>query len=87
MRKQREFPFENARRVTAAEVDAARKAIEAKTGVKQPKRGRPPKGEAEFQAISIRIHPDALAWAKREGRRRKVGYQTIINEVLLKSAG
>jgi len=25
-----------------------------------------------------------LAWARKEGKRRRVGYQTIINEVLLK---
>jgi hypothetical protein len=28
-----------------------------------------------------------IAWARREARRRKVGYQTIINEVLLEKAG
>ncbi len=47
MKKPREFPFENARRVTRAETEAARKAIELKLGKKRPKRGRPPKGEAK----------------------------------------
>ena len=86
MKKVNEFPFEKARRVTAAETEMARKAIEAATGVKRPKRGRPPKGEEKFQPISIRLHPDALAWARAEGRRRKIGYQTVINEVLLKAS-
>jgi uncharacterized protein (DUF4415 family) len=85
MKKENEFPFEKARRVTAAETEMARKAIEAATGVKRPKRGRPPKGEEKFQPISIRLHPDVLAWARAEGRRRKIGYQTVINEVLLKA--
>jgi hypothetical protein len=47
MKKRNEFPFEKARRVTAAETEAARKAIEAATGVKRPSRGRPPKAEAK----------------------------------------
>jgi uncharacterized protein (DUF4415 family) len=85
MKKQKEFPFEKARRVSAPEVEAARKGIEAKLGVKRPKRGRPPKGEEKYQPISIRLHPGVLAWARAQARRRKVGYQTIINEVLLKA--
>ena len=40
--------------------------------------------EAErYRATSIRLHPKELAWARREARRRKVGYQTVINEALL----
>jgi predicted DNA binding CopG/RHH family protein len=27
-----------------------------------------------------------LAWAKKEAKKRGVGYQTIINEILLKKA-
>jgi len=86
MKKPKEFPFENARRATPAETEAGRKAIEKKTGVKRPRRGRPPKGEEKFQPISIRLHPEVLSWAKAEARRRKVGYQTIINEALLKAS-
>jgi len=87
MKKPKEFPFESARRVTAAETEAARKGIELKLGVKRPRRGRPPKGEEKYQPISIRLHPDVLSWARAEARRRKVGYQTVINEALLKATG
>ena len=86
MKKIKQFPFESARRVSSQEVRAAKKAIEEKLGVKRPARGRPPKGEAKFQPVSIRLHPKAIEWAKREAKKRGVGYQTIINEVLLKKA-
>lgn len=87
MAKAKEFPFKSARRVTDSEVKAARQAIEGKLGEKRPSRGRPPKGEEEkYSPVSIRLHPKVLQWAKREAKRRGVGYQTIINEVLLKKA-
>jgi len=86
MKKVKEFPFELARRITPEEVRVFKKAIEDKLGVKRPDRGRPPKKEDKFQPVSIRLHPKALAWAKKEAKRRGVGYQTIINEVLLKKA-
>nr|WP_253715866.1 BrnA antitoxin family protein [Bdellovibrio bacteriovorus] len=64
-----------------------RKAIEERTGKKRPHRGRPAKSENEkFVPISIKLHPQVLAWAKREAKKRGVGYQTIINETLLKKA-
>jgi hypothetical protein len=88
MNSSRNFPFDRARRVTGGEVESARAAIEARTGVRRPARGRPPKPETEkYRATSIRLHPKAIAWARREARRRKVGYQTIINQVLLEKAG
>ena len=84
MKREESFPFERARRVTAGEVEMARQALEARTGVARPARGRPPKPVAErYRATSIRLHPKVLAWARREARRRKVGYQTVINEALL----
>jgi len=87
MKKQKEFPFEKARRITSQEVDSFKKGIEEKLGAKRPSRGRPPKSaEGKFAPISIRLHPLALAWAKKEAVRRGVGYQTIINEVLMKKA-
>ena len=87
MKKQKEFPFEKARRITIEEVSAFKKGIEEKLGEKRPNRGRPPKNaDAKFEPISIRLHPLALAWAKREAKKRGVGYQTIINEILLKKA-
>ena len=87
MKKSREFPFDRARRVTAKEVAAARKAIAAKLGQKRRLRGRPPKGAEKYKPVSIRLHPKIVAWARREAKRRAVGYQTVINEVLLKAAG
>lgn len=87
MKKPKEFPFERARRVTPKEVSAARKAIEANLGKPRPSRGRPPKGAEKYAPVSIRLHPRVVAWAKREAKRRRVGYQTVINEVLIKAAG
>jgi hypothetical protein len=29
------------------------------------------------------LHPLVVAWAKREAKKRGVGYQTVINDVLL----
>jgi uncharacterized protein (DUF4415 family) len=85
MSRTKGFPFEAARRITAKEVEAARRAIEEKLGKPRPRRGRPPKGSAKYRAVSIRLNPQVLAWAKKEAKRRHVGYQTIINEVLLKA--
>ena len=88
MKNTKEFPFKKARRVSQRELAAARKAIEQKTGVPRQTRGRPPKTEAEkYLPTTIRLHPKVLAWARREAKKRRVGYQTIINEVLLKRAG
>jgi uncharacterized protein (DUF4415 family) len=84
MKNSKQFPFEKARRISKRELTAARKAIEAKTGVPRPPRGRPPKSERDrYQPMSIRLHPKVMAWARREARKRGVGYQTIINEALL----
>ena len=87
MKKASEFPFDQARRVTAAEVESARRALVKKLGTDRPRRGRPPKGDDKYQPVSIRLHPRVLAWAKHEAKRRRMGYQTIINEALLAAAG
>lgn len=56
----------------------------------KPRRKRPgpaPKPvEEKYCTISIRLHPATMAWAKKEAKRRGIGYQTIINETLLKEA-
>jgi len=44
--------------------------------------GRPPLGEEPRQLIAIRVDPRVLAQFRKEARRRRVGYQTLINEVL-----
>jgi uncharacterized protein (DUF4415 family) len=86
MKKAKSFPFESARRITPAETKAARKAIEGYLDVKRPRRGRPPKSQDKLQPVSIRLHPKALEWVRKEAKRRGVDYQTIINDVLLKKA-
>jgi uncharacterized protein (DUF4415 family) len=53
-------------------------------GIKLRKRGRPAKSEDEkYELISLRLHPKVLAWAREEAQKRGIGYQTIINEILL----
>ena len=48
--------------------------------------GRPPLGASTKQLIAIRLDPDVLVWAKREAKRRSIGYQSLINEVLVARA-
>ena len=82
-----EFDFSRARRITPEEHAMFHKAVEQKLGIKLPPRGRPPKlAHERHRPVSIRLHPKALAWAKREAHRRGVGYQTVINEALLNLA-
>jgi len=84
MKKESEFPFERARRVTPEESQQFREAISEQFGMKLRKRGRLAKNEEEkYELISVRLHPKVLAWAKKEAQKRGVGYQTVINEVLL----
>lgn len=87
MRRSKEFPFERARRITAQEMRLHRKAIANKLGAKRVVRGRPPKHVAEkYHAIAIRLHPKILKWAKGEAKKQGLGYQTVINRLLLKYA-
>ncbi len=87
MKNLKNFPFEKSRRISAKEVEAGRKAIEERTGKKREVRGRPAKSEEEkYIPTSIRLHPKVLEWAKREAKKKGVGYQTIINEFLLTKA-
>jgi uncharacterized protein (DUF4415 family) len=44
--------------------------------------GRPPLGDQPRQLIAIRVDPGVLDQFRKEARRRRVGYQTLINEVL-----
>lgn len=44
--------------------------------------GRPPLGDEPRRLIAIRVDPSVLESFRREARRRRVGYQTLINEVL-----
>jgi uncharacterized protein (DUF4415 family) len=86
MKNSNEFPFHKARRLTPGEVEKNRRAIEHYTG--KPRRpGRPAKEPHElYFPVSIRLNPKALEWAKRIGRQKGIGYQTVINEALLSVA-
>jgi uncharacterized protein (DUF4415 family) len=44
--------------------------------------GRPPLGKEPRQLIAIRVDPGVLESLREEARRRRVGYQTLINDVL-----
>ena len=72
----------NARR-TARKIDysdipeASREQLKAMRRV-----GRPPIGDEPRRLIAIRVDPSVLESFRKEARRRHVGYQTLINEVL-----
>jgi len=44
--------------------------------------GRPPLGAAARRLIAIRIDPHVLGAVRQEAKRRGLGYQSLINEVL-----
>jgi len=80
--------FRKARHVTTEEVEEGRKAIEAKLGVQRPRRvGRPSKyPDARLRDIHIKLHPSIVGWAKREAKKRHIGYQSFLNDFLLNHA-
>jgi uncharacterized protein (DUF4415 family) len=49
--------------------------------------GRPLIGDEPRQLIAIRVDTAVLGALRKEARRRRVGYQTLINEVLARHAG
>ncbi len=66
-------------------IESFRRAIQKKIGLRQKSRGRPPKKmDEKYQAISIRLHPRVLEWAKKEAKKTGLKYQTVINKTLLK---
>ena len=84
MKNIKNFPFEKSRRITLRETISARKAIAKKTGKIRKSRCRPPvKKSDKYVAISIRLHPKILNWAKQKAKKQKVGYQTVINQSLI----
>lgn len=48
--------------------------------------GRPPLGHEPRRLIAIRVDARVLESFRKEARRRHVGYQTLINEVLAEHA-
>jgi uncharacterized DUF497 family protein/uncharacterized protein (DUF4415 family) len=72
----------NARR-TARKIDYSDIPESSREQLKAMRRvGRPPLGDEPRQLIAIRVDPGVLDQFRREARRRRVGYQTLINEVL-----
>lgn len=49
--------------------------------------GRPPLGIQARQLIAIRLDPQVLEELRSEAKRRRVGYQTLINDVLARHTG
>jgi uncharacterized protein (DUF4415 family) len=81
------FDFSRARRVTPEEHVKYKKAVERKLGIKLGPRGRPAKrADEKYRPVYMRLHPKALAWAKQEAKRQGIGYQSVINQVLLRLA-
>ncbi len=77
--------WSKARRAKPAETKIYRKAIEAKLGVKR--RGRPTKPAGQkLQSLTLRLDPRVIAWAKRQAKRQHIGYQTLLNQTLLRIA-
>jgi uncharacterized protein (DUF4415 family) len=83
MAKIRQFDFSKARRITAAERKMYRRAYKNTFGEEMPRRGRPPHGPRKYKDVHIKIHPLALKWVKSRAKKRGIGYQTVINEILL----
>jgi uncharacterized protein (DUF4415 family) len=44
--------------------------------------GRPPLGSEPRRLIAIRIDPKVLDAVRREAKRRRLGYQSLINDLL-----
>jgi hypothetical protein len=80
--------FKRARRALPGEAEMFRKAIEQKLGFPRPPRvGRPTKyASGKLQGVYIRLHPQVIAWAKREAKKRHVGYHTFLSDWLMRKA-
>ena len=49
--------------------------------------GRPPLGATARRLIAIRIDPQVLDAVRREAKRRGLGYQSLINDLLVRQVG
>ena len=87
MKKERKFPVMRIFRPRPRLISATRRvtpeSIEFSTGRFKVSIGRPRKNFGKYQPVTIRLHPYVLEWAKAEGKKRGVGYQTLINQTLL----
>jgi uncharacterized protein (DUF4415 family) len=66
---------------SALDQEAEQQAVRRK---RAPGGGRKPKQEGTlYVPVSMRLHPKAFEWAKAEAQKRGIGYQSLINEILL----
>ena len=71
-RKRRGIDFSEIQEASSAQLRAMRRV------------GRPPLGSERRRLIAIRIDPEVLDAVRREAKRRRLGYQSLINELLAK---
>ena len=73
----------SARRTTPSKIDFSDIPNSSPEQLRAMRRvGRPPLGDRARQLIAIRVDPDVLETFRKEARRRRVGYQTLMNEAL-----
>src|SRR4051794_40828915 len=73
----------NVRRTSRAEIDFSDIPDSSPEQLRAMRRvGRPPIGDRTRQLIAIRVDRDVLEMFRKEARRRRVGYQTLMNEAL-----
>jgi uncharacterized protein (DUF4415 family) len=71
-------PTVRARRIDFSDIpEATAKQLRAMRRV-----GRQPIGATPRKLIAIRLDPLVLQQLRRKARRRRIGYQTLINEIL-----
>mgnify|MGYP003575218243 CR=1 FL=1 len=71
-RRRRGIDFSEIREASPAQLRAMRRV------------GRPPLGSEARRLIAIRIDSQVLAAVRREAKRRRLGYQSLINDLLAK---
>jgi uncharacterized protein (DUF4415 family) len=73
----------NARRTRARTIDFSDIPEASGAQLRAMRRvGRPPLGNQARQLIAIRLDPGVIDAFRKEAKRRHLGYQTLINEVL-----
>jgi uncharacterized protein (DUF4415 family) len=73
----------NARRTRARTIDFSDIPEASSAQLRAMRRvGRPPLGDQARQLIAIRLDPGVIDEFRKEAKRRNLGYQTLINEVL-----
>jgi uncharacterized protein (DUF4415 family) len=72
MRRRRAIDFSDIPEASSTQLQAMRRV------------GRPPLGTEARRLIAIRIDPQVLDAVRREAKRRGLGYQSLINDLLAK---